>query len=143
MGTFDELRKNLSSIQQREQVARSNMVSGYRFDAPAQAAPFLPHVRAAEQKYGIPENLLSRLIHQESRWNPKAVSPELISMPLLPRNKDVGVTARPRGEVTLRRASGPACCDDVSTAVQGSFWLVTLCFFAVNSSRRVFPVATR
>ena len=75
MGTLEDLRRNLSSIQQREQVSRSNMVSGYRFDPPEQAAPYLPQVRAAEEKYGIPENLLSRLIHQESRWNPKAVSP--------------------------------------------------------------------
>lgn len=35
---------------------------------------YLPHARAAAQKYGIPENLFLRLIQQESGWNPNARS---------------------------------------------------------------------
>lgn len=36
---------------------------------------FLPVARAAAQRHGIPEDLFLRLVHQESRWNPAAVSP--------------------------------------------------------------------
>lgn len=35
---------------------------------PAAAKPYLPAIKAAEAKYGLPENLLARLIHQESRY---------------------------------------------------------------------------
>lgn len=36
---------------------------------------YLPAARAAAQRHGIPEDLFLRLVHQESRWNPGAVSP--------------------------------------------------------------------
>ena len=36
---------------------------------------YLPVARAAAQRHGIPEDLFLRLVHQESRWNPGAVSP--------------------------------------------------------------------
>ncbi|MCX7565319.1 lytic transglycosylase domain-containing protein [Sulfitobacter sp. F26169L] len=36
--------------------------------------PFLQMARAAADKHGIPQDLFLRLVHQESRWNPKAVS---------------------------------------------------------------------
>lgn len=35
---------------------------------------FLPLARAAAQRHNIPEELFLRLVHQESRWNPQAVS---------------------------------------------------------------------
>lgn len=35
---------------------------------------FLPHARAAAQRYGIPEDLFLRLVQQESGWNPRARS---------------------------------------------------------------------
>jgi len=48
----------------------------FRFEPPPQAEPYLPHIKAAEQKYGLPENLLARVIAQESNFNPQAVSPK-------------------------------------------------------------------
>jgi soluble lytic murein transglycosylase-like protein len=36
--------------------------------------PFLAMARAAADKHGIPQDLFLRLVHQESRWNHKAVS---------------------------------------------------------------------
>ncbi|WP_417587464.1 lytic transglycosylase domain-containing protein [Pararhodobacter oceanensis] len=35
---------------------------------------FVPMARAAAQRHGIPADLFLRLVHQESRWNPQAVS---------------------------------------------------------------------
>lgn len=42
---------------------------------PAKAAPYLAAIYASEAKYNLPKNLLARLIYQESRFNPLAVSP--------------------------------------------------------------------
>lgn len=64
----------------------SRLARQYAEPAPAAAAPvqpytgsyrgeFLPLARAAAQRHGIPEDLFLRLVHQESRWNPQAVSP--------------------------------------------------------------------
>ncbi len=36
--------------------------------------PFLQMARAAARRHNLPEDLFLRLIHQESRWNPAAVS---------------------------------------------------------------------
>ncbi|MEZ5751667.1 MAG: lytic transglycosylase domain-containing protein [Paracoccaceae bacterium] len=36
---------------------------------------YLETARAAAQRHGIPADLFLRLVHQESRWNPAAVSP--------------------------------------------------------------------
>jgi soluble lytic murein transglycosylase-like protein len=36
--------------------------------------PYLALARAAADKHGIPQDLFLRLVHQESRWNAKAVS---------------------------------------------------------------------
>ena len=36
--------------------------------------PYLAMARAAADKHGIPQDLFLRLVHQESRWNDKAVS---------------------------------------------------------------------
>lgn len=58
----------------------------YSASTPGSAAPavtytgrydgeFLPLARAAAQRHGVPEELFLRLVHQESRWNPAAVSP--------------------------------------------------------------------
>lgn len=35
---------------------------------------YLPLARAAAQRHSVPEELFLRLVHQESRWNPNAVS---------------------------------------------------------------------
>ena len=40
----------------------------------AYAGPFLQLARAAARRHNLPEDLFLRLIHQESRWNPGAVS---------------------------------------------------------------------
>ncbi len=38
------------------------------------SGPFLDMARAAADKHGVPADLFLRLVHQESRWNPNAVS---------------------------------------------------------------------
>lgn len=35
---------------------------------PERANSYLPHIYAAEAKYGLPHNMLARLLHQESRY---------------------------------------------------------------------------
>jgi soluble lytic murein transglycosylase-like protein len=40
----------------------------------AYRGPYLDMARAAAQRHNIPEDLFLRLVHQESRWNPQAVS---------------------------------------------------------------------
>ena len=44
-----------------------------RYDG-AYRGPFLDMARAAARRHDIPEDLFLRLVHQESRWNPQAVS---------------------------------------------------------------------
>lgn len=39
-----------------------------KWTPPASAAPYLPHIAAAELKHGIPDQLLGRLLYQESRF---------------------------------------------------------------------------
>ncbi|MBV0911971.1 lytic transglycosylase domain-containing protein [Anianabacter salinae] len=36
--------------------------------------PYIAHARAAARKYGVPEDLFLKLVHQESRWNDTAES---------------------------------------------------------------------
>ncbi|PWE29184.1 lytic transglycosylase domain-containing protein [Pararhodobacter marinus] len=61
------------------------MARQYSASAPESAVPmvsytgsyrgeYLAVARAAAQRYGVPEELFLRLVHQESRWNPGAVS---------------------------------------------------------------------
>lgn len=40
----------------------------------AYQGPYLDMARAAARRHNIPEDLFLRLVHQESRWNPQAVS---------------------------------------------------------------------
>lgn len=40
------------------------------------AGPFMEMARAAARRHNVPEDLFLRLVHQESRWNPAAVSPK-------------------------------------------------------------------
>lgn len=40
----------------------------------AYRGPFLEMARAAARRHNVPEDLFLRLVHQESRWNPGAVS---------------------------------------------------------------------
>ncbi len=40
----------------------------------AYRGPFLDMARAAARRHNVPEDLFLRLVHQESRWNPAAVS---------------------------------------------------------------------
>jgi soluble lytic murein transglycosylase-like protein len=42
---------------------------------PSSAAPYLDAIHAAELAYGLPYNLLARVIAKESGFNPEAVSP--------------------------------------------------------------------
>ena len=44
-----------------------------RYDG-AYRGPYLEMARAAARRHNIPEDLFLRLVHQESRWNPQAVS---------------------------------------------------------------------
>jgi soluble lytic murein transglycosylase-like protein len=46
---------------------------------PAAAAPYLEQIRAAEADYGLPENLLARLLYQESRYRPDIISGDRVS----------------------------------------------------------------
>lgn len=40
---------------------------------PAAAAPYLDAIRAAEAKYQLPDDLLARVLHQESRFRPDII----------------------------------------------------------------------
>lgn len=42
----------------------------------AYSGPYVSMARRAAQQHKVPEALFLRLIHQESRWNPNAVSPK-------------------------------------------------------------------
>lgn len=46
------------------------------FEPSSQARPYMEQVQVAEEKYGLPKNLLARLLQQESGFNPQAVSPK-------------------------------------------------------------------
>jgi soluble lytic murein transglycosylase-like protein len=41
---------------------------------PAAAAPYLTAIYAAESKYGLPTNMLARLLYQESRFRPEIIT---------------------------------------------------------------------
>lgn len=41
---------------------------------PAAAAPYLAAIAAAESKYGLPTNMLARLLYQESRFRPDIIT---------------------------------------------------------------------
>lgn len=41
---------------------------------PAAAKPYLSAIAAAEQRYSLPENLLARLLHQESHYRPDVIT---------------------------------------------------------------------
>jgi soluble lytic murein transglycosylase-like protein len=41
---------------------------------PAAAKPYLAAIAAAESRYGLPTNLLARLLHQESRFRPDIIT---------------------------------------------------------------------
>ncbi len=45
-------------------------------DGAAYSGPYVSMARRMAQRHQIPEALFLRLIHQESRWNPNAVSPK-------------------------------------------------------------------
>lgn len=42
--------------------------------APSAAAPYLSAIAAAEARYGLPDNLLARLLYQESRYRPDIIT---------------------------------------------------------------------
>ncbi|MCC5986388.1 MAG: lytic transglycosylase domain-containing protein [Pararhodobacter sp.] len=44
-----------------------------RYDG-AYRGPYLEMARAAARRHNVPEELFLRLVHQESRWNPQAIS---------------------------------------------------------------------
>lgn len=46
---------------------------------PSSAAPYLPAIDDAEQRYGIPHNLLARVAYQESRFRPDIISGAVVS----------------------------------------------------------------
>jgi N12 class adenine-specific DNA methylase len=45
-----------------------------RFSPSPQSEPYLASIRQAEKKYGLPQNLLARVIQQESNFDPQAIS---------------------------------------------------------------------
>ena len=57
-----------------EEAQQKGAVNAYRFDTHPAAEPYMPAIRAAEDQYGIPRNLLARVIQNESNYDPKAVS---------------------------------------------------------------------
>lgn len=44
------------------------------FTPPAAAAPYTDAIRAAEAKYQLPDSLLARVLHQESRFRPDIIN---------------------------------------------------------------------
>jgi len=46
---------------------------------PASAGPYLPLIYSAEQHYGMPHNLLARLLYQESRYREDIISGRTVS----------------------------------------------------------------
>ena len=46
---------------------------------PDSAAPYLPLLRAAEDRYGIPRDLLTRVAYQESRFRPDIITGQVVS----------------------------------------------------------------
>ena len=68
------------------QYANSVRLQPRRFEAPTNygtpayrgsyRGPFLDMARDAATRHGVPEGLFLRLVQQESRWNPDAVSPK-------------------------------------------------------------------
>lgn len=50
------------------------LMTASSYKPPAAAAPYLAAIHAAEDRVGIPRNLLTRLIQQESAFNPRAVN---------------------------------------------------------------------
>lgn len=49
------------------------------FSPPDSAAPYLATIREAEQKHGLPESLLARLLYQESRFRPDIIEGRTVS----------------------------------------------------------------
>jgi soluble lytic murein transglycosylase-like protein len=43
------------------------------FTPPASAAPYVETIAAAEQRYGLPQSLLARVLYQESRYRPDII----------------------------------------------------------------------
>jgi soluble lytic murein transglycosylase-like protein len=50
-----------------------------KWTPPAAAAPYLPIIRNTELKHAMPENLLARLLYQESRYRPDIISGKTVS----------------------------------------------------------------
>lgn len=48
-------------------------VASSRWKYPARAAQYIPAIKASEDKYGIPRDLLGRLLYQESKFDPKII----------------------------------------------------------------------
>jgi soluble lytic murein transglycosylase-like protein len=49
-------------------------VSASAWSPPAAAATYLSAIEAAEERYGLPHNMLARLLYQESRFRPEVIS---------------------------------------------------------------------
>lgn len=48
-------------------------LTGSSWTPPDRAAPYLPAIYAAEDRHGMPRNLLARLLFQESRYRPEII----------------------------------------------------------------------
>src|SRR5688572_25590325 len=46
---------------------------------PAAAAPYLASIAVAEHTWGLPKNLLARVLHQESRYRPEIIDGRVVS----------------------------------------------------------------
>lgn len=78
-----------------EEMGTAPILSTYT--PPMQAAPYLDLIHNAERANGLPHNLLTRLIQQESYFNPNAVSPVgaqglVQAMPLTAKDPGHGVS---------------------------------------------------
>lgn len=49
------------------------------WEPPARAAPYLPMVYAAEEAYGLPHNLLARVVYQETRFRLDIIGGDVVS----------------------------------------------------------------
>jgi hypothetical protein len=68
-----DLKRWLREVDDEEQ---KKPAQAFDFKWDERSEPYRAHIEAAEDKYGMPRNLLARMINQESTFNPNAVSPK-------------------------------------------------------------------
>lgn len=73
-------KSNIQSDKQRSEISIGNRVKGKSgWQPPETAKPYLASIRQAEQNHQMPENLLARLIYQESRYRKDIITGKTVS----------------------------------------------------------------